>query len=207
MVFTRLITRSVVAVSCLALVGVGLDSPALTAAAPIPEVARASKPVIPAEAPAVTPVKAVALASNNKIGSFEKSLLKEINKARSKARKCGSTKYKAAKSLSWNAKLGTVAENHSKDMSKRNYFSHNTKGSNASPFTRIKKAGYKYKAAGETIAAGYATPQAVVKAWLKSPGHCKVLMNKTYTQIGLGFYKGGGTYVTYTTADFGKPKK
>jgi uncharacterized protein YkwD len=91
-------------------------------------------------------------------------------------------------------------------MSQKNYLSHNSKNG-ASPFTRIKKTGYKYSAAGETIAAGYATPASVVKAWLKSPGHCKILMSKSFTQLGLGYYKGDGRYVNYTTADFAKPKK
>lgn len=136
--------------------------------------------------------------------TFEQEVLRLINKARSTKRKCGSTTYAAAKALKRNAKLAKAAESHSRDMSARNYFSHtNTKGQ--SPYARIKAAGYKYKAAGETLAAGYSTPSSVVNAWLKSTGHCKILMSKSYTQVGIGFYSGGGKYRNYTTADFGKP--
>lgn len=193
MVTPRLITRSIAAASCLALLALGTNAPSLSVAAPVPTTDAASTEV-------------VAFSSTTKIAVFEKELLKQINKARSTSQKCGSTTYSAAKPLKWNSKLGTAAEKHSTEMSKKDYLSHNS-ANGASPFTRIKKAGYKYSAAGETIAAGYATPTSVVKAWLKSPGHCKVLMSKKFTQLGLGYFKGDGKYVNYTTADFGKPKK
>ncbi|MFN8196167.1 MAG: CAP domain-containing protein [Nocardioidaceae bacterium] len=39
---------------------------------------------------------------------------------------------------------------------------------------------------GENIAYGYATPAAVVRAWMHSPGHRKNLLNRRYKRIGLG---------------------
>ncbi len=149
--------------------------------------------------PAVT-----ALAATN-AQTFEKQVLTLVNKARAKKRKCGAKTYAAAKALKWNAKLALAAERHSKDMSVRNYFSHTSK-SGKSPYARIKATGYRYRAAAETLAAGYATPSAVVNGWLKSPGHCKIVMSKSYTQVGIGFYSGGGKYRHYTTANFAKPK-
>ena len=145
---------------------------------------------------------AVALASTT---SFEKQVLKLVNKARATKRKCGATTYAAAKPVKWNARLARAAERHSRDMSANDYFSH-TGENGSTPFSRIKATGYRYKAAGETLAAGYATPSAVVKGWLKSPGHCRILMSKSYTQVGIGYYKGGGTYRHYTTANFAKPR-
>lgn len=148
---------------------------------------------------------AVALASTINRSAFEKDVLTQINKARATKRKCGGTTYGAAKPLKWNTKLAAAAAGHSKDMSVRNYFSHTSK-SGRSPYARIKATGYRYKAAGETLAAGYTTPTAVVKAWLKSTSHCKIVMSKSFTQVGVGFYSGSGKYRNYTTADFGKPK-
>lgn len=139
--------------------------------------------------------------------SAESEVLRLVNKARAKARKCGSTKMKKVKPVKWNATLARVAEAHSADMAAKDYFSHYSKPSNASPFTRMKNAGYKYSSAGENIAAGHRTPQQVVDAWLKSPGHCKNIMKKSYTQLGVGYVSGGGKYTTYWTQDFGKPKK
>lgn len=149
-----------------------------------------------------------AIPSSASTGSttFEKQVLKLINKARASKRKCGSKTYAKAKALKWNNKLALSAEGHSSDMSNRNYFSHTSK-SGKSAAARIKATGYKYKAMGETLAAGYTTPKAVVNAWLKSPSHCKILMSKSFTQLGVGYYSGKGKYVHYATANFGKPKK
>ena len=132
-------------------------------------------------------------------------MLRLVNEARSAKRKCGKTTYKKVKPLVWSDSLGQAAVAHSTDMASGNYFSHYSRNG-ASPFTRIKATGYRYSSAGENIAAGYDTPAQVVKAWLKSPGHCKNIMKKSYTQLGVG-YAEGGKYGTYWTQDFGKPKK
>ena len=149
---------------------------------------------------------AVALASTVKISAFDKSLLKAVNLARATKHVCAGVTYKPAKPVAWNTKLAKAAEGHSTEMATKNYLSHNS-ANGASAFTRIKSTGYRYTAAGENIAAGYNTPASIVKAWLASPEHCKVLMNKAYTQIGTGYYTGAGLYQHYTTADFGKPAK
>ena len=45
-----------------------------------------------------------------------------------------------------------------------------------------------YMTAGENIAAGYATPKAVVEAWMNSQGHRANIMSIEYTKIGVGYY-------------------
>ena len=184
---TRL-SRIIAAAAGLAVLAGGLSLAASTETAPPASL----------EHQAVKPLAAISSQS------FEKQVLTLINKARAKKRSCGTTAYPAAKALKRSAKLALAAERHSRDMSAKDYFSH-TSASGKSPFTRIKATGYKYKAAGENIAAGYTTPKAVVNAWLKSPGHCKILMSKSYTQVGIGHYKGGGRYRHYVTADFARP--
>lgn len=165
-----------------------------------PGISQAAAPAAALPAATVVPLSASAKAS-----AFEKEVLALVNKARSTKRKCGGKTYAKAKALKWNGKLALAAELHSSDMSIRNYFSHTSK-SGKSPGARIKAAGYKYKAMGEALAAGHATPKAVVNAWLKSTPHCKILMSKSYTQLGVGYYSGKGKYIHYTTANFGKPK-
>jgi uncharacterized protein YkwD len=55
---------------------------------------------------------------------------------------------------------------------------------------------------GENIAYGYATPAAVMTAWLNSPGHRANIENPTYRAIGVGAARNAkGTY--YWTEDFG----
>jgi uncharacterized protein YkwD len=138
------------------------------------------------------------------VRTMESEVLRLTNQARAKARKCGSVKYPSAPALRADATLNKVAKAHSLDMAEESYFSH-TSLDGRSPFDRMRAADYYYKAAGENIGAGFTTPKAVVNAWLASPGHCKILMSRSYTELGVG-YATGGYYGTYWTQDFGKPK-
>lgn len=152
----------------------------------------------------VTTAAGTVTAAKFTVRTFEKEVLRLTNAARATKRKCGSTTYKAVSALRWDGTLAKVAAGHSRDMAGKNYFSHNSKNGD-SPFDRIKSAGYRYTAAGENIAAGYRTPKSVVTGWLKSPGHCKNIMNKSFTELGVG-YATGGYYGTYWTQNFGKPR-
>lgn len=51
--------------------------------------------------------------------------------------------------------------------------------------------GISYRTAGENIAYGQQTPQAVVNAWMNSSGHRANILSSAYTQIGVGFYASG----------------
>ena len=59
----------------------------------------------------------------------------------------------------------------------------------------IKAFGLSYRTAGENIAKGYASPQAVVNGWMNSSGHRANILNVSYTQIGIG-YVAQGNYWT-----------
>lgn len=49
--------------------------------------------------------------------------------------------------------------------------------------------------AGENIAMGYDSPEAVMRGWLNSPGHRAALLSEGETHIGVGFYQNDyGTY-------------
>lgn len=138
---------------------------------------------------------------------FEAEVLRLTNEARSHSRKCGGKKMKKVRPLSWSDVLAASADGHSADMANSDYFSHYSQ-SGASPFQRMRAAGYSYRAAGENIAAGrsLADPAAVVRAWLKSPGHCKVIMNGKYKELGVGRVEGPGKYSVYWTQNFGARK-
>ena len=85
------------------------------------------------------------------------------------------------------AKLTTAARAHSVDMATRNYFSHTSK--DGSTFlVRSKRAGYT-TAIGENIAWGYRTPEQVVTAWMKSPGHKANILNCKAKSVGVGLAK------------------
>ena len=153
---------------------------------------------------AVTNEAGTTVAAKYTVRTFAAEVLRLVNEARGVTRKCGGSKYKATGPLRWDSTLAKVATAHSRDMADHDYFSHDSRNG-TSAFQRMKKAGYRYSSAGENIAAGFRTPASVVKAWLKSPGHCKNLMNRSYDELGVGFAT-GGTYGTYWTQDFGNPR-
>ena len=74
------------------------------------------------------------------------------------------------------------------------YFAHNSP-TYGTPFQMMKAFGLSYRTAGENIARGYATPQAVVNGWMNSSGHRANILNAGYTQIGVG-YVAQGNYWT-----------
>ncbi|MCA1319096.1 SafA/ExsA family spore coat assembly protein [Bacillus tianshenii] len=102
--------------------------------------------------------------------------------------------------LKLNWELSRVARYKSQDMIDKYYFSH-TSPTYGSPFTMMKNFGISYRAAGENIAAGQKTPQEVMNAWMNSEGHRKNILSSQYTEIGVGYAK-GGSYGHYWTQMF-----
>ncbi|MCS6912143.1 MAG: CAP domain-containing protein [Myxococcales bacterium] len=128
-----------------------------------------------------------------------------VNQARAAARTCGSRgTFPAAPPLAVDVRLTRAAQLHSQDMAQRNFFGH-TGSDGSRPGDRITRQGYAWSAAGENIAAGYRTPQAVVDAWLASAGHCANIMSRTFTQTGVGVAT-GGRYGIYWTQVFARPR-
>jgi uncharacterized protein YkwD len=123
-------------------------------------------------------------------------MLQLVNDARKKGCQCGDTYYPPAPAISWNDQLEKAALTHSRDMAQNNYFSHTSPNGDKAG-QRISQAGYRWLAYGENIAMGYNTEKEVVAGWIKSPGHCKNIMNKNYKEMGVA--KAG----TYWTQAFG----
>lgn len=96
--------------------------------------------------------------------------------------------------LTENWELSRVARYKSQDMADIGYFSH-TSPTYGSPFKMITDFGISYRSAGENIAMGYATPEAVREGWMNSPDHRANILGSTYTQIGIG-YVADGNYWT-----------
>ena len=99
--------------------------------------------------------------------------------------------------LTLNEELTNVAQLKSQDMHDNNYFSH-TSPTYGSPFDMMTTFGISYSTAGENIAMGYATPEAVINAWMNSEGHRANILNSAYTQIGVGYVADGN----YWTQEF-----
>ena len=92
--------------------------------------------------------------------------------------------------LTYDWELGRVARYKSQDMRDNRYFSH-TSPVYGTPFQMIRSFGITYRTAGENIARGQASPQAVVNAWMNSSGHRANILNASFTQIGVGYVADG----------------
>ena len=113
--------------------------------------------------------------------NYEQEVIRLINEIRAK---------NGLKALTYDWELSRVARYKSQDMKDNNYFSH-TSPVYGSPSQMIRNFGISFRSAGENIAKGYATPQAVVNAWMNSSGHRANILNASFTKIGVGYVSGG----------------
>lgn len=97
------------------------------------------------------------------------------------------------------AELADLAGDFSEDMAQRSFFDH-TDPDGATPWDRAAKAGVT-GLGGENIARGQADAEAVMEAWMNSPGHRANILNCDYKTLGVGahFAPGG----PWWTQDFG----
>lgn len=119
--------------------------------------------------------------TDTSVTAYEKEVVRLVNVERAK---------KGLNALTYDWQLARVARYKSQDMKDRGYFSH-TSPVYGSPFQMMKSFGITYKTAGENIARGQATPQAVVDAWMSSRGHRANILNSSFTHIGVGYVPNG----------------
>lgn len=153
------------------------SSPATTAPAPKPSPTATAKPTATASpsTKAATPAAAV---------------LALVNDQR-KAAGCAP--------VTADARLDALATAFSDDMAARGFFDH-TDPDGHSPWDRAKAAGIS-NLGGENIARGQATAEAVMTAWMNSPGHRANILNCQFTKLGVGVHTGSGG--PWWTQDFG----
>lgn len=80
-------------------------------------------------------------------------------------------------------------------------FSH-TRPNQSSCFTILTELGINYKGAGENIAAGYSSPEAVMAGWMNSEGHRENILNPGFNKLGVGYAQSGSGYGHYWTQMF-----
>jgi len=114
----------------------------------------------------------------------QKLLVQLVNSYRTAGCDCGSAGYFAATTpVAWNEKLEQAALDHSEDMFANNSLNH-TGSDGSDPGTRMTRRGYDWKTYGENIAWGYQTDKSVMEGWIKSPGHCRNIMNPDFKEMG-----------------------
>ncbi|MFD4524261.1 CAP domain-containing protein [Streptomyces sp. NPDC058470] len=98
-----------------------------------------------------------------------------------------------------NSSLTELASVFSTDMAARGFFDH-TDPDGATPWDRAATAGIS-NLGGENIARGQATAEAVMEAWMNSPGHRANILNCDFKTLGVGVHLGEGG--PWWTQDFG----
>jgi uncharacterized protein YkwD len=109
--------------------------------------------------------------------------------------------------LKENTKLDSSAKIKVEDMFSQQYFAHQSP-SGLGVSDLAKNAGYDFIAIGENMALGnFNDDQALVEAWMQSPGHRENILNSKYQEIGVsvinGTYEGETTWIA--VQHFGMP--
>lgn len=134
------------------------------------------------------------------------SLLQEINKVRAQ--------HGVAR-VRHSTGLDRAATQRSTDMARRGYFDHTLPGGQR--FTAVVSrsypvAGFRSWRVGENLlwSAPVRTPASIIRAWLRSPTHRRVLLSPKWRDGGIGAVRVrsapgvfGGRAVTIVTAEFG----
>ncbi|MBS2038525.1 CAP domain-containing protein [bacterium] len=97
--------------------------------------------------------------------------------------------------LTWNAILGQAAANHSQDMCKYDFFSHESPVERRlTPADRVREVGGPGNTCGENIywSNGYPVekiPGLALDQWLVDPEHRENLVNPEFHLLGVGVYR------------------
>lgn len=159
--------------------------------------------------------------------AYEWAVLERVNEVRMAGATCGDMELPPVPPLTMDARLHCAARAHATDMARHDFISHHSSlGENAAE--RMKRAGYRYRSAGENIAVTehplvylppvaellllgplvaarpHPDPDHVVDVWLESEGHCVNMLSPRYTQAGIGFVMARGG-VPIWTQEMGRP--
>ena len=126
--------------------------------------------------------------TNSTTSSYANEVLKLVNAERAKA---------GLSAFTTNTSLTAAANKRAVEI--KTSFSH-TRPNGSGFQTVLGDYSISYRAAGENIAYGQKTPQAVVTAWMNSPGHRANILNANFSKLGVGVYQSNGT--VYWTQEF-----
>src|SRR5690606_12211263 len=114
-------------------------------------------------------------AQSEELVALEQDVVALANWHRLSGASCAGEVLPPAPELLIEPSLVCVARAHSRDMAERAYFGH-TAPDGASPFERLTRAEYDFRAAAENIAMGQLNAERVVASWMESDGHCQNIM-------------------------------
>ena len=129
------------------------------------------------ETPTTVPETTTKKENDSSNGSFAEQVVQLVNKERRK---------QGLKELTLDKSVESAALIRAKEIEVS--FSH-TRPNGSSFFSVLKENGINYRSAGENIAWGQVSPEAVMQAWMNSDGHRANILNSGFTKIGVGYYR------------------
>ena len=103
------------------------------------------------------------------------------------------------------SQLSKAAQGHADDMDDVGRYLRHESSDGRDLEARIDEAGYDWRSIRENVASGQQSARAVVKGWMKSPGHRANILSDDITEIGIGFSIDNETGRTYWVQKFGAP--
>ena len=144
-----------------------------------------TEPAAPTESSAPAKSPAPAETQTPTPSDYETAILSLVNAERAKY---------GLSALKLDTALSRVAQAKAQDLHDNHYFAHESP-TYGTPFEMMRAFGISYRSAGENIAMGYASPQAVMTGWMNSEGHRANILNNSYTTLGVGYVSDGNYWV------------
>ena len=105
--------------------------------------------------------------------------------------------------MAYESRLQLAAQRHSEDQAAMRRMTH-TGSDGSSMVQRVDRVGFPWRSLAENVAVGFATPAAVMVAWMNSEGHRRnILSANTHLGVGLAYGSDGRPYWTQV---FGTPR-
>jgi uncharacterized protein YkwD len=115
---------------------------------------------------------------------FEMSFTEAVNELRSGGCRCGGKYFKPVGAVKYNEQLAQSAAIHAQDIRRQRRLNHySSNGLNIGQ--RVDRVGYRWAVVGENLAFGHESIQEVIRAWIDSNTHCRLLMDDRFRDIGL----------------------
>jgi uncharacterized protein YkwD len=127
-------------------------------------------------------------------GQLESQVLSLLNDARARGVACrgGGGGYRLPP-LRFDPALAQAAKSHALNMGRYGFMSHYFRG--VGPRMRVARVGYSYLRMSEIIFKGRnSDPARAVRWWLRSPVHCRAIMNPYYAEFGSGLSRVGNAW-------------
>lgn len=134
---------------------------------------------------------------NHPSESTKDLMLIKVNRLRANGCYCGGQYMAPTTPVVWHETLYNSALSHAKEMKKFNFFDHY--GADGDDIgERLDRFGYRWQVAGENLGEGQRSFNEVLRDWIESPSHCRMLMNPKVEEMGVARYS------KYWVQHFGK---